>query len=401
MKKHGIIMEEESVGEKSNKSQFVVKTFEIVENPESNEIVSWNETRDSFVVWDVQSFSRNILPTYFRHNNFSSFIRQLHFYGFRKVDSERCEFANEGFKGGMKHLLNNITSKRPKFTKLHKGSSKLIDPNLKDEVEQLKKDNDFLRVEIVKLRQKNENLDNEVSNFRERIRRAELNRNRMIHFIARMDKMKTLVDMLQQEGQEKEQHNKVGTQCQNVEHRQHGIEQLFSLQSEFIEQMSAILKTSKGVNQAGSAIDSTCTENLHDESFDFEGVLKKLLGESSVDGKVHANHSYIDIELEVFLGKSTDWTGFGGEIEEDDDDMADLLNSSLSLLNALLGISWSSLYLLRFPSRSSELSLPIHASRDRSSSSIFLLNTYEFRAMWEEAFRYLHRTRKLEINKDP
>ncbi|KAE9608139.1 putative transcription factor HSF-type-DNA-binding family [Lupinus albus] len=79
MKKHGIT-EEEGVGENSNKSQFLVKTFEIVDNPETNAIVSWNETRDSFVVWDVQSFSQNILPNYFRHCNFLSFIRQLHFY---------------------------------------------------------------------------------------------------------------------------------------------------------------------------------------------------------------------------------------------------------------------------------------------------------------------------------
>ncbi|XP_019416350.1 PREDICTED: heat stress transcription factor A-1-like [Lupinus angustifolius] len=306
-------MEMEGFGENSNKSQFAVKTFEIVENPETNAIVSWNETRDSFVVWNVQSFTQNILPNYFKHSNFSSFIRQLHFYGFRKVDSGRCEFANEGFKGGMKHLLKNITCKRPKFKKLHQGSSNLMDPNLKDEVEQLKKDNAFLKVEIVKLRQKNQNLDNQVSSFKERIRRAELNRNQMTHFIARMDKMKKLVAMLHQNGQEKEQHDKVGTQYQNVEHK-HGIEQLFSLQSEFIEVMSGILKTNKVVNQAASPIGSTCSESLHDESFDFEGMLKKLLGESCADEKVDANHSCIDIELELFLGKSTDWTGFGGEI---------------------------------------------------------------------------------------
>ncbi|KAE9608140.1 putative Heat shock transcription factor family [Lupinus albus] len=213
----------------------------------------------------------------------------------------------------MKHLMKNITSKRSKFKKLHQGSSNVINPSLKDEVEQLKKDNDFLKVEIVKLRQNNENLDAEISKIEERIRRADLNRNQIMHFIAGMDKMKTLVDMLKHKGQEKEEHDKVGTQSQNVEHRQHGTEQLFSLQSEFIEQMSGILKTNNVVNQVASPIGSS--ESLHEESFDFEDMLKKLLGHSSgADEKVHAKNSCIDIELEVFLGKSTDWTGFGGEI---------------------------------------------------------------------------------------
>lgn len=59
---------------------FLRKTFEMVEDPETDPIVSWSEARDSFIVWDSHEFSKILLPKYFKHSNFSSFIRQLNTY---------------------------------------------------------------------------------------------------------------------------------------------------------------------------------------------------------------------------------------------------------------------------------------------------------------------------------
>ena len=59
---------------------FLRKTFEMVEDPETDPIVSWSVNRNSFIVWDSHNFSENLLPKYFKHKNFSSFIRQLNTY---------------------------------------------------------------------------------------------------------------------------------------------------------------------------------------------------------------------------------------------------------------------------------------------------------------------------------
>jgi heat shock transcription factor len=56
----------------------------MVEDPETDPIVSWSASRDSFIVWDSHEFSKILLPKHFKHNNFSSFIRQLNTYVSKK-----------------------------------------------------------------------------------------------------------------------------------------------------------------------------------------------------------------------------------------------------------------------------------------------------------------------------
>lgn len=73
-------MEPSSRLQEAGPSPFVTKTFEMVDDPNTNHIVSWNRGGTSFVVWDPHSFAATILPLYFKHNNFSSFVRQLNTY---------------------------------------------------------------------------------------------------------------------------------------------------------------------------------------------------------------------------------------------------------------------------------------------------------------------------------
>ena len=59
---------------------FLIKIFDMVEDPNTDDVVSWSQARNSFIVWDSHTFCVSMLPKFFKHNNFSSFVRQLNTY---------------------------------------------------------------------------------------------------------------------------------------------------------------------------------------------------------------------------------------------------------------------------------------------------------------------------------
>ncbi|KAL3525692.1 hypothetical protein ACH5RR_014064 [Cinchona calisaya] len=91
---------------------FLNKTYQLVDDPKSDNVVSWNESGTTFVIWKTAEFAKDLLPNYFKHNNFSSFVRQLNTYGFRKIAPDKWEFANENFKRGQKELLTEIRRRK-------------------------------------------------------------------------------------------------------------------------------------------------------------------------------------------------------------------------------------------------------------------------------------------------
>ncbi|XP_042962930.1 heat shock factor protein HSF30 isoform X2 [Carya illinoinensis] len=171
---------------------FLTKTFDMVEDPSTDSIVSWSTARNSFVVWDSSKFSTTLLPRYFKHSNFSSFIRQLNTYGFRKVDPDRWEFANEGFLGGQRHLLKTIKRRRHVGQGLNQQGGggggacvELGEYGLEGDLETLRRDKSLLMAEILKLRQQQQNSREEIIAMEDRLQATERKQQQMMTFLAK------------------------------------------------------------------------------------------------------------------------------------------------------------------------------------------------------------------------
>lgn len=172
----------------SSPAPFLTKTYEMIEDPVTDSIVSWSHTGRSFVVWNPPEFAKDLLPTYFKHNNFSSFVRQLNTYGFRKIDPDQWEFANEEFIRGQKHLLPRIHRRKPIHShSAHQGA--LTDSErqeLEDEIAKLKHDKSLLQLELQRHRQESQGFEVEVHSLGERLKNIENRQRNTITFLAQI-----------------------------------------------------------------------------------------------------------------------------------------------------------------------------------------------------------------------
>lgn len=69
------------------RATFPVKLHAILSRPDLSDIISWREDGAAFIVHHPKAFASNVLPCYFDHNNYSSFLRKVRGWGFRRIKS--------------------------------------------------------------------------------------------------------------------------------------------------------------------------------------------------------------------------------------------------------------------------------------------------------------------------
>jgi len=169
-----------------NVPAFLAKLWKMVDNPETDDLISWSDEGTSFIIKNQPEFARSLLPYYYKHSNMASFVRQLNMYGFHKVmsvesgglkgDKDEIEFAHLFFLRGQEHLLDQIKRKVSTAPKSG-GMGQQFMPRVKSEkvfITQLPNPevgqreelvNEFL-CEVGQLKDRQEDLDGKIDNMR-------------------------------------------------------------------------------------------------------------------------------------------------------------------------------------------------------------------------------------------
>jgi hypothetical protein len=102
-------------GTQGKKKAFIDATFAMVSNPAHERCVRWTADGTRLEIRNVTLFCETALPAHFKHQNLSSFVRQLNMYGFEKerhpVQAEGQVFHHEFFLRGRPDVLYRITRK--------------------------------------------------------------------------------------------------------------------------------------------------------------------------------------------------------------------------------------------------------------------------------------------------
>ena len=118
--KHQRPQNNENLNENKTKKEdypnFLLKLYTILETPEYKNIINWSEDGKYFSILNLHDFTENILPKFYKHNNFSSFVRQLNMYDFHKKRSNQNEhiFQHPKFIKGNQDLIKTIKRKNKK-----------------------------------------------------------------------------------------------------------------------------------------------------------------------------------------------------------------------------------------------------------------------------------------------
>ncbi|KAJ8492472.1 hypothetical protein OPV22_014193 [Ensete ventricosum] len=181
---------EHSIGyQAQTAAPFVEKTYAMVNDPRTDSLIRWGKKNNSFLVLNPNEFSQSLLPYYFRHNNFSSFVRQLNTYGFRKVDPDRWEFAHQSFLRGQIHLLPRIIrrTKRAHAGLFASSSSSSSSSSSEEEKGAMEGEVDeMLLQELFRLRQEQRALEEELQVMSKRLKVTERRPHQMMSFLAKM-----------------------------------------------------------------------------------------------------------------------------------------------------------------------------------------------------------------------
>ncbi|KAG1464526.1 hypothetical protein G6F46_001255 [Rhizopus delemar] len=178
-----------------NVPAFLNKLYGMVDDSSTDDLIRWAPDGLSFFVLHHEEFAKRVLPRFFKHSNFSSFVRQLNMYGFHKVphlqngvlsaegESERWEFSNPHFQRSQPDLLLLVTRKKGRDPEEKEAGAADIH-HILDEISAIKKHQTSISNELKNVQNDNEILWQENVASKERHIRHQETIDKILQFLA-------------------------------------------------------------------------------------------------------------------------------------------------------------------------------------------------------------------------
>uniref|UniRef100_A0A4W5N3R0 Heat shock transcription factor 1 n=1 Tax=Hucho hucho TaxID=62062 RepID=A0A4W5N3R0_9TELE len=181
----------------SNVPAFLTKLWTLIEDRDTDPLICWSPNGNSFHVFDQGRFSKEVLPKYFKHNNMTSFVRQLNMYGFRKVvhieqgglvkpEKDDMEFQHPYFIRGQEPLLENIKRKVTNVSNVKHEDLKMSSDDVSKiltNVQNIKGKQETIDSQIIAMKHENETLWREVASLRQKHVQQQKVVNKLIQFL--------------------------------------------------------------------------------------------------------------------------------------------------------------------------------------------------------------------------
>lgn len=156
---------------KKSKS-FLLKLFDILNDNKYKDIIHWDYEGTTLIIEDIDNLCSTVLPKYYIHSNYNSFIRQLNIYGFSKAKgikngegfknikfnkySSNEQISQIGRKGKKIKFLSNFIKNRSKNNSLDNNENNNY--NLSNNI--YTNENDVIKLLIEKNKKTEENIKN-------------------------------------------------------------------------------------------------------------------------------------------------------------------------------------------------------------------------------------------------
>ena len=166
---------------------FLLKLVDLLQAEDLKKYVSWNDNGTSFIIKNSESFSKFVLPKYFKHNKFQSFVRQLNLYGFRKVTPINHGLVNQQGTEEFRHpfFLKDRSDLLPLIKRKVTSTNKYSDviSQVLDEVNEIKDTQMEITTSLLDIKRENDDLWREVVSLRQKHAQQQKVVNHLVKFL--------------------------------------------------------------------------------------------------------------------------------------------------------------------------------------------------------------------------